>query len=188
MEIIIRKKVKPLSNIVLLKKCFENIEYIFNNSNAVKIIQYLKEVPLLCSLNKASASNRVSRSKNHQHIHPIGVSRGEIYNLEITEGVGSELSGSHLVIIIQNKKGNIYSEKVNVLLIEGDGKSINQNYQMELLNDDLLTGTLNKDPSRIILTDISTYDKARLKSKIGKIKPEKMKNIDAAIKRQLSLK
>lgn len=33
--------------------------------------------------------------------------------------IGSELCGNHLVVIIQNKKANIYGEKVNVLPIEG---------------------------------------------------------------------
>lgn len=179
---------KTLVNTELLKECFKNIVLNFDNSNANKIIQYLKEIPLLCRLNKRSKENRKERANHPNHIHPIGVSRGEIYNLEITEGVGSELSGNHLVIIIQNKKGNIYSEKINVLLIEGDGNSINPNYQMQLSNNDLLTGSLTKNPSRIILTDICTYDKSRIMSKIGKIKPEKMKDLDNAIIKQLSLK
>lgn len=177
-----------MSDIELLKECFKIIESIFDNSNENKIIQHLKEIPLLCKLNKKSKENRAKRAKDPKHIHPVGVSRGEIYNFEITEGVGSELSGNHPVIIIQNKKGNIYSEKVNVLLIEGDGNSINPNYQMELSNNDLLTGSLSKNPSRIILTDICTYDKARLIYKMGKIKPEKMKEINNAIIKQLSLK
>lgn len=170
-----------------LKTYFEKITTNLNNSNENKILQYLKEIPLLCEMDKQSKQNRKLRSKDPKHFHPIGVGRGEIYNLEITEGVGSELSGNHLVIIIQNKKGNMYSEKVNVLLIEGDGKSINPNYQMELNNSDLSSGTLDKNPSRIILTDILTFDKARLKGKIGIVKPEKMKSIDKKIKVQLSL-
>lgn len=94
-----------------------------------------------------------------------------------------------MVVIIQNKKGNIYSEKVNVLPIEGDGKKFNPNYQKQLTNADLEEGRLDKDPSRIIITDIMTFDKARLKNRIGKVKDEYMKKIiDPAIKRQLDLK
>lgn len=171
-----------------LKKHFENIIMVFNKSNAYKVLQYLKEIPLLCDMDKKSKENRILRSSDPRHLHPVSVGRGEIYNLEITEGIGSELSGNHLVIIIQNQKGNMYGEKVNVLPIEGDGTKINPNYQMALHNTDLISGSLDKNPSRIILTDIMTFDKARLKNKIATIKPEKMNAIDAKIKKQLSLR
>lgn len=73
--------------------------------------------------------------------------------------------------------------------IEGDGKKINPNYQKQLKNTDLEEGRLDKNPSRVIITDILTFDKSRLKGRIGKIKPEYMsKVIDPAIKRQLELK
>lgn len=84
-----------------------------------------------------------------------------------------------MVIIISNDTGNIYSEKVNVLPIEGDGTKINPKYQMRLPNSDLESGHLDKDPSRIIFTDIMTIDKARLDIKIGMIKHEKMKEINS---------
>ena len=166
-----------------------DVVQIINDNNIDKIICYIKQIPLLCSLNAKSKENRCLRELDPNKKHPKGVSRGEIYNLEITEGIGSELSDHHLVIIIQNKKGNIYSEKVNVLPIEGDGKKFNPNYQKQLTNADLEEGQLDKDPSRVIVTDILTFDKARLKSRIGKIKPEYMKDIiDPAVKRQLELK
>lgn len=104
--------------------------------------------------------------------------RGEIYNAFITEGVGSELYGNHLVIIVQNKKGNIYSEKVNVLPIEGDGTKINPNYQVRLSSDNIIGCKLDKDPSRIIITDIMTLDKTRLGRKIGRLKPDYISTID----------
>ena len=72
-----------------------------------------------------SIENRKLRSSHEKKFHPVKPYRGEIYNAFITEGVGSELCGNHLVVIIQNKKANIYSEKVNVLPIEGDGTKIN---------------------------------------------------------------
>lgn len=162
---------------------------ILSNDNISKIITYIKQIPLLCSLNAKSKEYRRLRAQDKERKHPKGVSRGEIYNLEITEGVGSELSDNHLVVIIQNTKGNIYSEKVNVLPIEGDGNKINPNYQKPLTNADLEYGQLDKNPSRIIITDILTFDKARLKGKIGKIKSEYMQKVlDPAIKRQLELK
>ena len=103
------------------------------------------------------------------------------------ENIGSELCGNHLVIIIQNDKGNIFSEKVNVIAIEGDGNKINETYHATLCNKDLIFGALDKDPSRVVITEIMTLDKARLERKIGKINPEKIKEISRKIKRQLEL-
>ncbi len=67
-----------------------------------------------------SLENRKVRDVHPKNFHPVKPQRGEIYNAFITEGVGSELCGNHLVVVVQNKKGNIYSEKVNLLPIEGN--------------------------------------------------------------------
>lgn len=166
---------------------FNEIVNSLTTSNIGKILSYLKQIPLMCDLNQLSSENRRLRSLEEKHRHPKGVGRGEIYNFKITEGVGSELSDNHLCIIIQNTKGNIFGEKVNVMPIEGDGRSVNPNYQMAINNDDLLYGHLDKNPSRIILTDIFTFDKARIGRKVGEIKPEKMNFINKAIKKQLEL-
>ena len=64
---------------------------------------------------------------------------------------------------------------------------VNSNYQVKLANDDMETGHLNKNPSRIIITDITTIDKARLDRRIGKIKPECMSAVDKLLRQQLSL-
>ena len=166
---------------------FNEIFNALNAKNTGKVLSYLKQIPFQCSLNLLSQDNRRLRELDEKHQHPKGVSRGEIYNFKITEGIGSELSNNHLCIIIQNTKGNIYSEKVNVVPMEGDGRNINPNYQMSIVNDDLIYGHLDKDPSRIIFSDILTYDKARIGKKVGKVKPEKMKYLNDAIKKQLSL-
>jgi mRNA-degrading endonuclease toxin of MazEF toxin-antitoxin module len=152
-----------------------------------KISNIIRYIPDICRLHHLSCENRKLRNSHKKKYHPVKVFRGEIYNAIITEGVGSELSGNHLVIIMQNKKGNIYGEKVNVLPIEGDGTRINPNYQMRLSNEHLKYGSLDKDPSRIIITDIMTLDKARLDRKIGQIKPEYMLKISKMLKSQLEL-
>lgn len=119
--------------------------------------------------------------------HPIKPHRGEIYNAFITEGVGSELCGNHPVVIIQGKKANIYSEKVNVLPIEGDGTKIDPNYQIRSTSAGLASGRLSKDPSRIIITDITTVDKARLGRLIGHLTPECLSSVENLLKRHLEL-
>jgi len=152
-----------------------------------KISSVLRYIPNMCRMHHLSSENRILKNSHERKYHPLKTHRGEIYNAIITEGIGSELSGNHLVIIIQNKKGNIYGEKVNVLPIEGNGNKINPNYQIQLSNDNLEDGALDKNPSRIIITDIMTFDKARLDRKIGKIKPEHMLKISKMLKSQLEL-
>ncbi len=152
-----------------------------------KAISYLRCIPDQCQMHYVSLENRKKRNEHSKKYHPIKPKRGEIYNAYITEGVGSELCGNHLVIIIQNKKGNIYSDKVNVLPIEGNGNNINSNYQLRLSSSDLQDGFLSKDPSRIILTDITTIDKARLGRRIGQLKPEYLLEIGKCLKAQLEI-
>ncbi|KQL54521.1 hypothetical protein AN964_14140 [Heyndrickxia shackletonii] len=49
-------------------------------------------------------------------------------------------------------------------------------------------GNLDKDPSRINITEILTIDKARLDTRVGKIKNDLFKDINFKLKRQLGLK
>lgn len=97
------------------------------------------------------------------------------------------MCGNHLVVIIQGKKANIYSEKVNVLPIEGNGTKINPNYQIRLTSAELASGRLAKDPSRIIITDITTIDKARLGRRIGHLTPECLFSVENLLKKHLEL-
>lgn len=170
-----------------IKEYIEDIFKIILPTNINKILAYLKQIPLLCDMDDISKSNRVLRDSDPKHFHPIKTFRGEIYNANITENVGSELGENHLVLVIQGKTSNIFGEKVTVLPIEGEGDKIDPKYQIELTNDDLESGHLNKNPSRIIFTDITTIDKARLKRKIGKINPTKMNKISLCVSKHLQL-
>jgi mRNA-degrading endonuclease toxin of MazEF toxin-antitoxin module len=112
--------------------------------------------------------------------------RGEIYNALITENIGSEINDNHLIVVISNERTNIYADKINVLPIEGDGAVV-PNYLEQLTNNDLEYGHLDKNPSRVIIPEILTIDKARLEHRIGKIKKEKIDQISKKILKQLSL-
>ncbi len=153
-----------------------------------KILSLIKDIPEICKMNYKSYENSELRKQSKSHMHPIIPTRGEIYDAYITEGVGKELCGRHPVVIIQSATANMYSEKVTVLPIEGDGKQIKSSYQERLTSDDLEDDIkLIKDPSRVITSDLMTIDKARLGKKIGKIKLEKMNLIDNKVRKQLGL-
>lgn len=170
-----------------LTSVFQGILLSLKHISVAKAVAYLRYIPEQCHMHHTSLENRKIRDAHPNRFHPLKPQRGEIYNAFITEGVGSELCGNHLVVIIQNKKGNIYSEKVNVLPIEGNGTKINPNYQVCISSSDLASGYLTKDPSRIIITDITTIDKARLGRKIGCLTPECIAQIDKLLKKHLAL-
>ncbi len=161
--------------------------------NKIKNISYrksaalIKDFPTICELSYISHLNSEKRKQSNSNVHPIIPTRGEIYNAYITEGVGKELAGNHLVVVIQNGNSNIYSDKVTVVPIEGDGNTIKKAYQTKLTNIDLESGILDKDPSRIIFADIMSLDKARLGRKIGKLTATKMQQLDKLLKKHLSL-
>ena len=98
------------------------------------------------------------------------------------------MSENHLVVIVQGFSSNVYGEKVTVLPIEGDGSKINPHYQIKLTNADLEDGMLDKDPSRIIFTDVMTLDKARLDRRIGKLNPTKIEEVNRYLIAHLDLK
>ena len=166
---------------------FQGILSSIKHISVTKAIAYLRCIPEQCRMHYKSLKNREARNAHPQKVHPIKPQRGDVYNAYITEGVGSELSGNHLVLIVQNKKGNIYNEKVNVLPIEGNGKYINPNYQVRLSSSDLAYGMLDKDPSRIIIADVMTIDKIRLGKKIGRLTKERLEEVDLLLRIHLEL-
>ena len=170
-----------------LDNLFSNIANIFSVENGIEIKRYLKDIITNIKLNSFSKNNRNLQVANPDKTHPLKIFTGEIYYITMTDGVGTELKGDHLGIVIQNKKANLYSSKVNVVPIEGDGSKINKNYNVELTNNDLTEGHLDKNPSRIITTDILTIDKCRLGRKIGKISSNKLAEIKEYVRKQLEI-
>jgi len=61
------------------------------------------------------------------------------------------------------------------------------NYQVRLSSAELADGKLDKEPSRIIVTDITTIDKARLGRRIGRLTPECLAAVEKLLKNHLEL-
>ena len=174
-----------------IKEYFNHVNevtQIITHSNINKIISCIKQIHKICEIDIKSATNRQLRDNHEDHYHPIKVFKGDIYNAQITQNAGSELSDNHLVVIVQGFSSNVYGEKVTVLPIEGDGTKINPHYQIKLTNADLESGQLDKNPSRIIFTDVMTLDKARLDRKIGKLNPKKIQEVNRYLVAHLDLK
>lgn len=76
-----------------------NVTQMITGDNIEKIISYIKQIPMLCSINMRSNNNKKLRDSHSKKYHPVKVFKGEIYNAQITENAGSELSNNHFLHI-----------------------------------------------------------------------------------------
>ncbi|OZS78957.1 hypothetical protein CF394_03445 [Tetzosporium hominis] len=153
-----------------------------------KVKKIIDSIVEKCELDEKSKKHAGEKKSHHRKFHPVRPVRGEIYNVLLSpDNVGTELNNNHLCVIISNPKKNIYSEKVNVVPIEGDGRRIDPMNNIQLTNEDLEFGTITKDPSRIIGGDIMTIDKARIDRKVAKLSPEKLEEVMAMVTSQLGI-
>ena len=97
------------------------------------------------------------------------VKRGDIYYADLSPVVGSEQGGIRPVLVIQNDIGNKYSPTVIA--------AAKMPTHIELAAKDY---GLNKD-SVILLEQIRTIDKRRLREKIGRIDDGLMASVNNAL-------
>lgn len=105
------------------------------------------------------------------------IKRGEIYYADLSPVVGSEQGGVRPVLIIQNDVGNKYSPTVIVSAITSKIDKAKIPTHIELKAQDC---GLVKD-SVVLLEQIRTIDKRRLKEKIGILDDFKIKQINTAL-------
>ena len=105
------------------------------------------------------------------------IKRGEIYYADLSPVVGSEQGGIRPVLIIQNDVGNRYSPTVIAAAITSQ-----QDKAKLPTHINLPCGTtgLSKD-SIVLLEQVRTLDKKRLKERMGKLDQPSMNRIDKAI-------
>ncbi len=105
------------------------------------------------------------------------VKRGDIYYADLSPVIGSEQGGIRPVLIIQNDIGNKYSPTVIVTAITSQINKAKLPTHVEISSEEY---GLNKD-SVILLEQIRTIDKRRLKDRIGHINEELMVQVDQAL-------
>ena len=109
------------------------------------------------------------------------VRRGELYFADLSPVKGSEQGGIRPVLILQNDIGNKYSPTVIVAAITSQINKAKIPTHIEISAKEY---GLEKD-SVILLEQIRTLDKLRLREKIGKLSDYKMSFVDRAM--QISL-
>lgn len=102
--------------------------------------------------------------------------RGDLYYADLSPVVGSEQGGVRPVLIIQNNIGNKYSPTVIVAAITSQINKAKLPTHIELN----CNYGLQKN-SVVLLEQLRTLDKRRLKDKIGVIDDKKMHKIDSAL-------
>jgi len=105
------------------------------------------------------------------------VKRGDIYYADLSPVVGSEQGGIRPVLIIQNDIGNKYSPTVIAAAITSQINKAKMPTHIELGAKDY---GLNKD-SVILLEQIRTIDKKRLREKIGHLDEARMQKVNDAL-------
>ena len=111
------------------------------------------------------------------------VKRGDIYYADLSPVVGSEQGGIRPVLIMQNDVGNRYSPTVICAAITSRMNKAKLPTHIEI---DSRRCQIMKD-SVILLEQIRTIDKQRLKDMIGHLDKERMRSVDEAIRVSLAL-
>lgn len=116
------------------------------------------------------------------------VKRGDIFYADLSPVVGSEQGGLRPVLVVQNDMGNKYSPTVIVAAITSRlGKAKLPTHIDISINDGREhTEGLAKD-SVILLEQMRTVDKQRLREKMGYLSPELMATVDRALLVSLGL-
>ncbi len=105
------------------------------------------------------------------------VKRGDIYYADLSPVIGSEQGGIRPVLVVQNDVGNKYSPTVIAAAITSQ---INKAKLPTHIEVNAQMYGLSKD-SVILLEQVRTIDKKRLKEKIGRLDDELMNKVNEAI-------
>ena len=107
----------------------------------------------------------------------LNVKRGDIFYADLSPVVGSEQGGTRPVLIVQNNTGNRHSPTVIAAAITSRMDKAKLPTHIDLTGHDV---GLTKD-SMVLLEQIRTIDKKRLREHMGCLDESLMNKVDAAI-------
>lgn len=110
------------------------------------------------------------------------IQRGDIFYADLNPAIGSEQGGIRPVIVVQNDVGNYYSPTIIVTVLTTKTKKCLPTH----INIHKGDGNISAD-STILLEQLRTIDKNRLKQYIGNISKSTMNEIDNAMLISLGL-
>ena len=107
----------------------------------------------------------------------MAMHRGDIYYADLSPVVGSEQGGVRPVLIVQNDVGNKYSPTVIAAAITSQTAKTRLPTHININADKC---GLSKD-SVVLLEQIRTLDKRRLKERMGALDSSSMQKVDEAL-------
>lgn len=110
-------------------------------------------------------------------VSDLVVKKGDIFFADLSPVIGSEQGGVRPVIVIQNDIGNKYSPTVIVAAITSQINKAKLPTHVEIRAGE---HGLNKD-SVILLEQLRTVDKRRLRERIGRMEGEAMEKVNEAL-------
>ncbi len=113
----------------------------------------------------------------------VSIKRGDIYYADLSPVVGSEQGGIRPVLIVQNDVGNKFSPTVIAAAITSQQTKAHLPTHIQLYAQN---SGLAKD-SVVLLEQVRTIDKKRLKEKMGTLDDDSMQRVNAAISVSLGL-
>lgn len=111
------------------------------------------------------------------------VKRGDLFYADLSPVIGSEQGGVRPVVIIQNDVGNKYSPTTIVAAITSqlNKTKLPTHVKVKANGNDLPKNSV------ILLEQVRTIDKKRLREKIGNFADDVMRDIDQALKISLGI-
>ena len=107
----------------------------------------------------------------------MSIKRGDMYYADLSPVIGSEQGGVRPILIVQNDTGNKYSPTIIAAAVTSQLGKAKLPTHIELNANEF---GLQKD-SVILLEQIRTLDKRRLKERIGELSSSKMQKVDTAL-------
>lgn len=111
------------------------------------------------------------------------IRRGDVYYADLSPVIGSEQGGVRPVLVVQNDIGNKYSPTIIVAAVTSQ---INKSKLPTHLELNASEYGLSKN-SVVLLEQLRTIDKKRLRERVCALEPELMKSIDRALLISLGL-
>ena len=105
------------------------------------------------------------------------VKKGDIFFADLSPVIGSEQGGVRPVVVIQNDVGNKYSPTVIVAALTSQINKAKLPTHVEIRAGE---HGLNKD-SVVLLEQLRTVDKRRLKERIGRMDADAMEKVNEAL-------
>ena len=109
--------------------------------------------------------------------------RGDIYYVDLNPVIGSEQGGSRPVVVIQNNSGNRHAPTLIVAMITSKTSKNGQLPTHYLLKENPALD----EPSVVLLEQLRTIDKRRVREYLGRTSKREMLAIDKALVKRLSL-